>query len=88
MKKKFRPVAMPEKLQRQRFMMGNSIPRLIGVFIAMFLTTIGPTAAQAQHRDDQKAQSWVQFSYEPYPLPYYIEDADRYPAATLPDGAV
>jgi pimeloyl-ACP methyl ester carboxylesterase len=49
---------------------------------------LATSPAQPQHGDDEKAQSWVQFSYDPYPLPYYVEDVDRYPAAPPPDGAV
>ena len=66
-------------------MMGNSVSKLVGIFTALFLFT---AAAQAQHDEDQKSQSWVPFSYKPYPLPYYIHDVNRYPAAPPPDGTV
>ncbi|MEL6245871.1 MAG: hypothetical protein AAFQ85_11030, partial [Pseudomonadota bacterium] len=62
--------------------------KMAGVFTALLLVSVATAAAQAQHGGDQEAQSWVQFSYEPYPLPYYVADIDRYPAAPPPDGAV
>ncbi|MEL6363158.1 MAG: alpha/beta hydrolase [Pseudomonadota bacterium] len=68
--------------------MGISILRLISVSAVLCVTAAASLSAQAQHQGDGKAQSWVQFSYEPYPLPHYVADIDRYPAAPPPDGAV
>ncbi|MEO0399073.1 MAG: alpha/beta hydrolase [Pseudomonadota bacterium] len=68
--------------------MGTSILRLVSVLAVLCVMATATLSAQAQHRGDDKVPSWVQFSYEPYPLPYYVDDTNRYPAATPPNGAV
>ncbi|MEM6532968.1 MAG: alpha/beta hydrolase [Myxococcota bacterium] len=41
-----------------------------------------------EKNENEKESSWAEFSYEPYPLPYYVDDVDRYPAAKPPKGTV
>ncbi|MEL6761439.1 MAG: alpha/beta hydrolase [Myxococcota bacterium] len=39
--------------------------------------------------DEEKFEpAWTRYSYKPYPFPYYVDDVDRYPAATPPAGTV
>lgn len=49
---------------------------------------VGTAAPKIALANEDEPQSWIQFSYEPYPLPYFIDDTDRYPAAIPPDGTV
>ena len=66
----------------------NTVSKWIRPFAVLFLVTACGSAAEIDQDGDKHDQSWVQFSYEPYPLPYFIGDTDRYTAATPPNGAV
>ena len=69
-------------------MMGNSISGWTGVFFALSMMITCASAAEVEHSDTELENSWTEFSYEPYPLPYFVGDVDRYAAAAPPDGAV
>ncbi|MEO0341843.1 MAG: alpha/beta hydrolase [Pseudomonadota bacterium] len=32
--------------------------------------------------------TWEKYSYEPYPIPYFVDDVDRYPSTTPTEGSV
>lgn len=49
----------------------------------------GAESKAANESDEEKSEpAWTRYSYKPYPFPYYVDDVDRYPAATPPAGTV
>jgi len=69
-------------------MMGFSILRLIKAIAVIVLAANIIVAPEGAYGKDPSTSSWAEFSYEAYPLPYFVNDADRYPPATPPNGAV
>ena len=70
-----------------RAMVIDSFPRATStVLICLFV--VGSVRADLAPGIDEEKHSWTEYSYEPYPFPYYVEDVDRYPASTPPQGTV
>ncbi|MEM8919558.1 MAG: alpha/beta fold hydrolase [Pseudomonadota bacterium] len=55
---------------------------------ALLLVAVAPAVVSAENADQAAKGSWSPGSYEPYPFPYYVDDVERYPATTPPDGTV
>ncbi|MEM7583573.1 MAG: alpha/beta hydrolase [Acidobacteriota bacterium] len=76
------------KLQQaqQHHVMSMNAPIRPAALIALLL--LGLCSSQPVTADEETGSTWTQYSYEPYPHPYYVDDIDRYPAATPPSGTV
>ncbi|MEO1035181.1 MAG: alpha/beta hydrolase [Pseudomonadota bacterium] len=60
-------------------------------FSPLWLVALGvglAVAFAANVASASEKYTWTQYSYEPYPFPVYVDDRDRYPAATPPAGTV
>lgn len=55
---------------------------------ACAITSLGIQAATADDSASHSQAEWEEFSYEPYPYPYFVDDLDRYPAAPPPANTV
>ncbi|MEO1405825.1 MAG: alpha/beta fold hydrolase [Pseudomonadota bacterium] len=66
----------------------NATLRCGVVLTAIAVLSACTSSAEIDESHDAEAETWTEFSYEPYPLPYFIEDEDRYPAAEPPAGSV
>ena len=64
----------------------STVTTLCSALLLALLIVVAGAASADEHA--QGAHTWQKFSYEPYPLPYYVADLDRYPAAAPPQGAV
>ncbi|MEM8936361.1 MAG: alpha/beta hydrolase [Pseudomonadota bacterium] len=58
-----------------------------GAAAIMAFAHIAPVAIAAEPGQAGEV-SWTQYSYDPYPFAYYVDDVDRYPAATPPENTV
>lgn len=54
------------------------------VGFTLFATPI----ALAEDANHSEQPEWTEYSYEPYPFPYYVDDVKRYPATSPPEGTV
>ncbi|MEL6245673.1 MAG: alpha/beta fold hydrolase [Pseudomonadota bacterium] len=54
----------------------------------LFLVAACTQAVAEQSSPHNTEPAWEKYSYEPYPLPYFIDDLDRYPSATPPANTV
>ena len=62
--------------------------RVLASGLMLSWMTACATVASADDPEHGPEHSWTKYSYEPYPLPYYVEDPARYPAAEPPLEAV
>jgi len=69
-------------------MITNTNLRWFAVPFIVSLLTACSSFAEIDERRGDAVQTWTKYSYEPYPLPYFIEDKDRYPAAEPPAGTL
>ena len=58
--------------------------------LASALIVLAPfvTVAETPMSDHGLEKTWTQGSYEPYPLPYFVDDLDRYATTTPPANTV
>ena len=61
---------------------------VLGVILSVTIVSDCATVATADNSTHAPQYSWTKGSYEPYPLPYFVDDTDRYPAALPPPEAV
>ncbi|MEL6416856.1 MAG: alpha/beta fold hydrolase, partial [Pseudomonadota bacterium] len=61
------------------------IKTVMSIVISMMFVAACATVATA---DNSQQYAWTKDSYEPYPLPNFVDDIDRYPEAAPPPEAV
>ena len=66
----------------------NNLLSASTTIVAFCWITAGLHPALAQTSEHHTEHNWEKYSYEPYPYPYYVDDVDRYPAATPPANTV
>ena len=58
------------------------------VWAGLFLVSACTQTVAEQSSTHNTEPAWEKYSYEPYPLPYFVDDLDRYPSANPPADTV
>lgn len=69
-------------------MNSNSLLKSFAVIASFIVLTSCETIAETQGSDHEADITWTQNSYDPYPLPYFVDDVDRYDTAKPPANTV
>ena len=66
-------------------MVSISFVKSLAILTAFMVLASCETTAETQNSEHSDADiTWTQYSYAPYPLPYFVDDVDRYDTATPP----
>lgn len=70
-------------------MVSISFVKSLAILMAFMVLASCETTAETQNSEHSDADiTWTQYSYAPYPLPYFVDDVDRYDTATPPANTV
>ena len=70
-------------------MVSISFVKSLAILTAFMVLASCETTAETQNSEHSDADiTWTQYSYDHYPLHYFVDDVDRYNTATPPANTV